>query len=309
MKIIQDESGVTIVELLIVIVVLGLISAFAVVNIGTVLENVKQKGDEAVLNNINEATRLMTYTYYSEDEVFDGYDTDENKLNYLVSEGFLSEYPDTNIETNSYVFNDDIQMWTLNGESGSVTYTETDSAYFSISGSKITSYDTSGGLSIVIPTSIDGTDVTEIGQDSLRDLGLTSVVLQNGITRISGNAFHSNSLTTVTIPSSVTRIWHNAFNNNDLTSVTFNSGLERIEAGAFSNNSITAVVLPSTVTYVGNGAFGYGGNHIISITIGANVSVDNGVSFGTYGADFKLLYDVNKEAGTYSYSDGIWTKE
>lgn len=174
MAILWNNKGVTVVELLIVIVVLGIISAFAVVSVGAIIENTKQNGDEVVLSNINEATRLMLYGLYDTDDVFDGYDTDEDKLNYMVSEGFLSAYPEPLIDTSSFAYNVGTQLWTLNGTEGSVIYSETSEEFFTYSGSKITSYDTTGGLSIVIPSSIDGNAITELGQDSFRDLAKLS---------------------------------------------------------------------------------------------------------------------------------------
>lgn len=307
--IVKNSKGLTIVELIIVIAIMAIVSTFAVIGVSRSLHVTRQKGDEVVLANINEATRMMMYHNSStESTVFIGITSDEERLNELVSDGFLSEYPEPLVDGNSYVYNEDICMWTLNGDGGSVTYSETDTNLFTVSGTKITGYDESGGTVVVIPREIDGVTITEIGQDAFHSKGLTSVIIQDNITRISGNAFHSNNLTTVSIPGSVTRIWHNAFNGNNLTSVSFSEGLERIEAGAFSDNSITSVSFPSSLTFIGSGAFGYGGNFITSISIGSNVVVENSASLGWHGNQFKSLYDIAKEAGNYSYSEG-WSKQ
>jgi hypothetical protein len=68
---------------------------------------------------------------------------------------------------------------------------------------------------------------------------------------------------------------------------------------------LTSVTIPGSVTTVGAGAFA--GNTIITITIGANVTIADGTAFGSYGAAFKQFYEVtkNKVAGTYTYA-GAW---
>ncbi len=310
MRLLTNKNGVTLIELLIVIVVLGIITAFAAISAGSIITNTKQNGDIAVVSNLNAASRLMrASTNTVNGDIFEGYDTDLERLTYLFEQEFISKFPEPRIETNSFVYDESLQLWTLSGSGGSIIYTETEEEYFNTSGSKITSYDTNGGLSVVIPTEIDGTTITELGQDSFKGLGINSVIIQEGITRISGNSFHTNNLTSVSIPNSVTRIWHNAFYKNQITTVTFGSGLERIEAGAFADNYITSLSLPSSVNYVGAAAFGYGGNHITSITIGSDVQIGNNSSFGSYGGAFRTLYNVNKESGTYTYSGGTWTKQ
>lgn len=306
---IKNQNGLSLVELIVVIVIISIISMFTVISAGRYLESSKQKGDIVTLNSINDATQLFMYTG-SEEEVnsFNEQATDDDKLTYLFSNGLLSSYPDSLIESNVFQYDSSSTQWTLNGSDGSITYTETSTEYFTVSGSKISGYDTDGGLSIVIPKEIDGTVITEIGQDSFKGLGLTSVVIQEGVTRISGNSFHSNNLTSVVIPSTVTKIWHNAFYGNNLRSVTIGSSVTSIEGGAFSNNSLSSITLPPSVTFVGAGAFGYGNNYITSVTIGSNVTISNTASLGIYGNTFKTFYDVEKAAGTYTYSDGVWSK-
>lgn len=305
----SNKKGVTIVELIIVIVIMAVISTFAVYGVTRALENSKQKGDEVVLSNINEATNMLLYhNELTSSSEFYTLESDEERLQYLVDEGLLSSYPEPQIDTNTYVYDTDLKTWTLNGSDGNKIYTETSSEYFTVSGSKITNYDSSGGKDIVIPKEINGVAITEIGQGAFQSKGLTSVVIQDNIIRISGNAFHSNNLTSISIPSSVERIWHNAFYGNKLTSVVFHEGLQRIEAGAFSDNDITEISFPSSLTYIGSGAFGYGGNFIEKITIGNNVTIDNNTSLGWYGSAFISAYDPEKLKGTYIYSSGTFNK-
>lgn len=308
-----NNRAVTIVELLAIIVILAILATVSTVVIGRVVQNFRQKADIATLSSINAATQIYKLSEIdSTHPLFEGAETDEEKLELLFTLGYLSKYPDTQVETNSYSFHSDSEQWVLISSEGEIIYTPTAEVYFTVNSSttyRISAYNVEGGLSVVVPAEINGIVITEIGSDSFKSLGITSVILPEGIERVSGNSFHSNQLTSIIFPDSVTRIWHNSFNNNLLTSVTFGSGLTRIEGGAFGNNFLTEVELPLSVTYVGDGAFGYGSNYITTITIGSNVQIANDQSFGIYGKAFRTLYNVNKEAGTYLYINGSWTKQ
>ena len=94
----------------------------------------------------------------------------------------------------------------------------------------ITGYDTEGGLDVIIPSTINELPVITIGNNSLANKGLMSVVIPNTVTEIGGGgcdffgmncdgAFYNNQLISVTIPNSVTAIGRYAFAMNQLTSV------------------------------------------------------------------------------------------
>ena len=119
----------------------------------------------------------------------------------------------------------------------------------------ITSYDTSGGKAIIIPSEINGIKVTGIATDAFRSKGLTSVVIPNSVTSIGINAFLSNQLTSVEIPNSVTSIGINAFYINQLTSVEIPNSVTSIGNYAFATNKLTSVVIPNSVTSIGLYAF------------------------------------------------------
>ena len=119
----------------------------------------------------------------------------------------------------------------------------------------ITSYDTSGGLAIIIPSEINGIPVTAIATDAFKNKGLTSVEIPNSVTSIGYAAFLNNQLTSVVIPNSVTSIGYAAFLNNQLTSVVIPNSVTSIGNSAFYNNKLTSVEIPNSVTSIGNSAF------------------------------------------------------
>ena len=149
----------------------------------------------------------------------------------------------------------------------------------------ITGYDIAGGLDVVIPSTIGGIGVEQIGDNAFYDKDLTSVIIPDSVTVIWAYAFYGNQLTSVTIPDSVTSFGEHAFANNPLTSVTF-------------GNSMTVIW-----------AYTFAGNGLTSITIGAGVDINNDSTTMGTNTGFKAVYDGGgKLAGTYNYTGGLWVK-
>jgi type IV pilus assembly protein PilA len=67
-KTLRNKKGVTLVELLAVVVILGIIAAIAVPTIGNLIANQQEKADEATLQNVIAAAK--TYATSEDDTVF-----------------------------------------------------------------------------------------------------------------------------------------------------------------------------------------------------------------------------------------------
>lgn len=145
----------------------------------------------------------------------------------------------------------------------------TPSIYFgtTINGSgtiTITSYDTSWGKEVVIPSEINSVPVTTIGSQAFLNAGLTSITLPNSITRIEDapeiykGAFTGNYLGSVTIPDSVTYIGGHSFIRAGITSLTLGNSVETIASHAFCWNSFKELTIPNTVTKIGSWTFAGG---------------------------------------------------
>jgi len=87
-------------------------------------------------------------------------------------------------------------------------------------GVRITSYNRYQETRIIIPPTIQGKSVVEIGERAFTSRKITDVIIPDSVTSIGDGAFGGNQLTSVTIPDSVISIGSHAFSNNQLTSVT-----------------------------------------------------------------------------------------
>lgn len=109
-----------------------------------------------------------------------------------------------------------------------------------------------------IPSEINGTPVTTIGNAAFRDSSVTSVTIPDSVTSISDDAFgFCSQLTNISIPNSVTYIGFSAFNScTSLKSITLPSSLSTIQSYAFYNcGNLKTIRIPVSVTSIGNCAF------------------------------------------------------
>lgn len=177
---------------------------------------------------------------------------------------------DTSV-TNSQVVSDGGQK-----EAGD-EWSENDFTY-SLSNGEVTITGLATGVSkrenMNIPDEIRGSEVTEIGNNAFKDVGLSgSVQIPASVESIGDYAFSNNQIFSLDLPSNgkltsigvvafaynslsgklaipdnLKTISGDAFRDNQLSSVTINSGsqLESIGSIAFANNNITAVELSPT---------------------------------------------------------------
>ncbi len=125
--------------------------------------------------------------------------------------------------------------------------------------------------SIILPATLQS-----INWGALRSNNISSVTIPNSVSNISETAFYDNLLTSITIPDSVITIWESAFEQNNLQSVIIWNSVKTIGATAFNNrywdhtnhppreNKITLLTLWNSLETIGNAAFN--GQSIAEIT-------------------------------------------
>jgi uncharacterized repeat protein (TIGR02543 family) len=107
----------------------------------------------------------------------------------------------------------------------------------------IIDYDSDYGHEVVIPATIEGVDVTTIGDDAFSRNHLTSVVIADSVTRIGDRAFEMNSLADVRFPETLEYIGDFAFSRNQLTDVTIPGNVVSIGGDAFKDNALTDITI------------------------------------------------------------------
>lgn len=109
----KNNRGITIVELLIVIVVMGIISSFAVMMAGTIIENTKLGVDQQTIASLNTATDYYHF-YSSESPIFDESLSNEEIITLLYTEGYLTQVAIAKSKDASFEWDSDTNLWHLN---------------------------------------------------------------------------------------------------------------------------------------------------------------------------------------------------
>lgn len=112
----MNEKGLTLIELLIVIVVLGIIAGFSIVKVDSIITSTRINVDSFNLSTLNTATEDYGEQYASgASDIFAGIDNDLERMSSLVTYGFLDslirvQQPDATME-----WNVSSQSWNLIG--------------------------------------------------------------------------------------------------------------------------------------------------------------------------------------------------
>lgn len=106
-----SHKGLSIFELLAVLVILGILSAVAVVSLSSLLENTRIRADQANVVSLNQATRIFSMSDERNFDIWLAVPSIESKIDALVTYGYLSrplrvQHPDS-----SYDFNDEFLLW------------------------------------------------------------------------------------------------------------------------------------------------------------------------------------------------------
>jgi len=177
--------------------------------------------------------------------------------------------------------------------------------------------------SIIIPRTIEGIRVTEIGRE-VSNTGLfedrkeiTSVTIPEGITTISHNTFlRCKNLTSITLPNSIKTIWTVAFKGTGLTSITLPESVTLLGGGVFQNcenlvsitikgrNSLASDPRSNDIRFKYNATDLFGGcPNIKCVTLPDNCSFGDDVFPNNF---YNFYVSQGKKAGTFIWTGRIW---
>ena len=148
---------------------------------------------------------------------------------------------------------------------------------------------------LVLPSSIEGHSVTQIGEEAFMSKSINSVSLPNSLTTIGAIAFSDNSLTSLVIPASVTTLGSGAFRNNLLTSLVIPESVINLGWYTFNNNRLVSVTFEGNMPSGGPSAFsGNGNSQLRAITVAYGTTGWGATYFGKtvlIGSPFSYVTD------------------
>ncbi|KAL0252157.1 hypothetical protein GEMRC1_001369 [Eukaryota sp. GEM-RC1] len=126
---------------------------------------------------------------------------------------------------------------------------------FTFGNGTIFSYNTSAGLHVIIPPSVNGDVITVIGESAFFDKRILSVVFSDTIQIIEAEAFKQNNIASVTLSTNLVHIGEGAFQMNDIETLVIPGGVTFIPARAFMENALSSIVIPDNVVSLEHQAF------------------------------------------------------
>jgi len=88
---IYRKKGVTLVELLAVIVIMGIVAAIAVGSLSGAIERSRVNSDIASVRSLNQATYYYSISNQLYDNIFEDINTDDERMQILIDQGFINK--------------------------------------------------------------------------------------------------------------------------------------------------------------------------------------------------------------------------
>lgn len=344
-KLHKSESGFTLVELMVTIVILTLIVAIAVPVIGNIVTNAEKNSEATSIAMIEKAGSIAEVAGLDHDNdhsqwyllttlIEAGYldmDVDDDLVaggSYVQKVGdagityeYIRVIPPTPLEMFEFSAPDEnggvlVTNWLGNTPDVVIPHTDGDGnivvgigeyAFNHVSGSN----PTASGVkisSVVFPDSIK-----TIGQGAFRDNHLKHIDIPDNVTRIEKDTFDNNAqLESVQLPENLTYVGGSAFRSNNLTSLDLPEGLVTVENWAFgrSNNAspgISSITLPSSLKKIGSYAFR--GHDLTSIIIPENVTSIGETAFYNNNIETVIVKSTNLSIKERYYSgEGLFDR-
>lgn len=283
------QKGFTLIELIVVIVIVGILASITVPKLFGFTERARISADQSTVGVLNTMTPIYRISNESSDPFLDETKSDTELIEVLVDSGYLTSFVEPQSQDASFAWVLDEKRWYLLFPDSFYVVSSEDG--LNVAGSLLGAWNgsetyTGSSKDIVIPSSLNGVTLTNIGQNAFKNVGLVAVSFEDGnqLVRIHAHAFQDNNIASVTIPDSV----------------------ERIDLWSFRNNNLTEIKLPSSLKTIEQYAFG--GNDLNKITIGSEVGVIGKDALGEYTDEFEQAYSL-QGAGTYTWNGEAWVKQ
>jgi len=133
-SVLKSKSGFTLIELIIVISILSILALILIPSISNYINESKNAVDKTTIRYLNNMTTLYSISIETvSEDVFDGINTDEQRLNTLINEGYISSNTEPQNNENEFIWLVDNQIWVLSSDDEIIPLTPLGSTFGEIS--------------------------------------------------------------------------------------------------------------------------------------------------------------------------------
>lgn len=199
-----------------------------------------------------------------------------------------------------------------------IQFKATDAHHFSFDELRreITDYDGAEKI-VVIPSYIDGMEVTSIGPEAFWNKGITMVVLPatlsvigfyafafnqlkkvyipDGVALIEDGAFMYNQIETLRLAKNIFSIPHAAFRHNRLSNLVFPENTQEILSDAFAENPIMNITFEGAPTFIHRHAFGLGMADMANVKVKGWAAADLRALLNHHARSFDMYRNLSEK--------------
>lgn len=113
----KNKPGFTLIELIIVIAILSILALILIPSISNYVNEARNTVDKTTVRYLNNMTTLYSISLEdSSEDIFDGINTNEQRINTLIDEGYISSDTEPQNDENEFIWLVDNQIWVLSSD-------------------------------------------------------------------------------------------------------------------------------------------------------------------------------------------------
>lgn len=212
-----SKKGFTLIELIVVIAILGVLALIAIPQVFGFLSASRISVDQASIRTLNSMTALYRISNPTPDFFMDGLQSNEELLELLVDDNYLNSTVEPQSKDAEFAWIVDDEKWYLMFSDSfySIGINDGLNLQNNRDGWLVGLY-SGAAKDVVIPFSLNGKTIKEIGQDSFLNSGMVAITFSDNseVRAIQRRAFRGNQLTEITLPDSLLVVGNSAFRDN-----------------------------------------------------------------------------------------------
>jgi prepilin-type N-terminal cleavage/methylation domain-containing protein len=113
----KNKLGFTLIELIVVIAILSILALIIFPSLNNYINESKNAVDQTTVHYLNNMTILYGISFETTPEdIFEGINSDEQRLNTLIDEGYISSNTEPQHDENEFIWLVDNQLWVLSSD-------------------------------------------------------------------------------------------------------------------------------------------------------------------------------------------------